>query len=83
MKVPFLRPFVLLFLKMHMEEHLLNVNDRGRPKYSKRNLYQCHFFYQASRMDSPGIEPRLRGERPALLKMKINMSYTKVISHRK
>jgi len=46
---------------MRTEEHLWNAIDSWRPKYSKRNLYQCHFFYQASRMDCPGIEPRLRG----------------------
>jgi len=61
---------------MRMEEHLWNAIEKGKPKYSKRDLYQCHFFYQTSRMDSPGIEPRLRGERPAPLNMKINISYT-------
>jgi len=73
-----LRPFVLLVMKMHMEKHLWNVIDRWRPKHLKRNLCQFYFLYQESRMDSPGIEPCLRGDRPAPLKMKINVSYTKV-----
>jgi len=37
----------------------LSWNDRGngKPKYSARNLYQCHFVHHSSLMDWTGIEP--------------------------
>jgi hypothetical protein len=43
-------------------EHQWNENDRGKPKYSGRNLSQCHFVHHKS---YPGSNPGLRGERPA------------------
>ena len=33
-----------------------NHNDRGKPKYSKKSLSQCHVVHHVSRMDLPGIE---------------------------
>jgi hypothetical protein len=42
-------------------EHWWNEIDRGKPKYSGKNLSQCHFVHYKSHMDYPG----LRGERPA------------------
>lgn len=36
-----------------------NAAWRGNPKYSERNLSQCHFGYHKSHMDWPGIEPVL------------------------
>jgi hypothetical protein len=38
-------------------EHRWNEIDRGKPKYSEKNLSQCHFSHQKSNMDLPGIEP--------------------------
>jgi hypothetical protein len=35
--------------------------DRGKPKNSEKNLYQCHFVYHKSHW----IDPGRRGERPA------------------
>ena len=37
--------------------------DRGKPKYSEENLFQCHFSYYKSHMDYSGIEegPHLYG----------------------
>jgi hypothetical protein len=34
-----------------------NETDRGNPKYSEKNLSQCHFVDHKSHMDRPGIEP--------------------------
>jgi hypothetical protein len=46
--------FFLFFLVM---EHRWNEIDRGKPKYSGKNLSQCHFVHHKSHMDRPGIEP--------------------------
>jgi hypothetical protein len=43
-------------------EHRWNETDRGKPKYSGKNMSQCHFVHHKSHMDRPGIEPG--GERP-------------------
>ena len=37
-------------------EHRWNEIDRGKPKYSGKNLSQCHFVHQKSHMNWPGIE---------------------------
>jgi hypothetical protein len=37
-------------------EHRWNEIDWGKPKYSERNLSQCHFVYHKSHMDRPGIK---------------------------
>jgi hypothetical protein len=38
-------------------EHRGNEIDKGKPKYSGKNLSQCHFVHHKSHMDRPGIEP--------------------------
>jgi hypothetical protein len=48
---------VICFLFFQVMEHLWNEIDRRKPKYSGKNLSQCHFVNHKSHMDSPGIEP--------------------------
>jgi hypothetical protein len=37
-------------------EHRWKETDRGKPKYSEKNLSQCQFFHHKSHTDKPGIE---------------------------
>jgi hypothetical protein len=37
----------------------------GKQKNTEKNLIHCHFFRHESYFRSPGIEPGLRGEKPA------------------
>jgi hypothetical protein len=48
------RVSIVLFLVM---EHWWDEIDRGKPKYSEKNLSQCHFVRHKSHTDGPGIEP--------------------------
>jgi hypothetical protein len=45
----------VLFLVM---EHRWNETDRGKPKYSGKNLSQCHFVHNKSHMDWPQVRTR-------------------------
>jgi hypothetical protein len=47
-KIHTLRSYFVLFLVM---EHRWNEIDRGNPKYSGKNLSQCHFVHYKSHMD--------------------------------
>jgi hypothetical protein len=38
-------------------EHRWNEIDRGKPKYSGKNLSQHHFVHHKSHIDLSGIEP--------------------------
>jgi hypothetical protein len=37
-----------LFLFFQVMEHQWNETDRGKPKYSRKNLSQCHFVHHKS-----------------------------------
>jgi hypothetical protein len=37
-------------------EHRWNEIDRGKPKYSGKNLSEYHFVHHKSHVDRPGIE---------------------------
>jgi hypothetical protein len=41
-------------------EHWLNDSDKGKSKYSEKNLSQCHFLHQQSHTDWPGVEVRVK-----------------------
>jgi hypothetical protein len=37
-------------------EHWWNDTERGKPKYTEKNLSQCHFIHHKFHVDWPGIE---------------------------
>jgi hypothetical protein len=47
----------LFFVLFQVMEHRWNEIDRRKPKYSEKNLSQCHFVHHKSHMDWAGIEP--------------------------
>jgi hypothetical protein len=58
LKVPRLRPFVLLVRVTVDEDELLgNDTDRGNLKYPDEDLSQCQFHHHKSHIDWSGIEP--------------------------
>jgi hypothetical protein len=46
-------------------EHQWIESDRGKPKYSEKNLSHCHFVYLKSHMIDPVSNTGLCSERPA------------------
>jgi hypothetical protein len=48
-------------------EHRWNETDRGKPKYSGKNLSQCHFAHTNTKWIEPGSNPGLRHEKTAQL----------------
>jgi hypothetical protein len=50
------RKIISFFSLFQVIEHRWNEIDRGKPKYSGKNLSQCHFVHRKSHMDRPGIE---------------------------
>jgi hypothetical protein len=38
-------------------EYGMNNTDKEMLKYPKKNLSKCHFIYQRSHLDCPGIQP--------------------------
>jgi hypothetical protein len=53
MKMMIMKVFFCFSILM---EHRWNEIDRGKPKYSEKNLSQCHFVHHKFHMDRPGIE---------------------------
>jgi hypothetical protein len=45
-------------------ENWWNVDGRGKQKYSRKNLSQCHSDHHKSHADCPGIELGLCGKKP-------------------
>jgi hypothetical protein len=42
---------MISFLFLHVMEHRWNEIDRGKPKYSGKNLSKCHFAPHKPHMD--------------------------------
>jgi hypothetical protein len=42
---------MISFSFFQVMEHRWNEIDREKPKYSGKNLYQCHFVHHKSHMD--------------------------------
>jgi hypothetical protein len=40
-----------IFVLFHVVEHGWNEIDRGKPKYSGKNLSHCHFVHRKYHMD--------------------------------
>jgi hypothetical protein len=42
---------IIIFVLFLVMEHRWNEIDRGKSKYSEKNLSQCHFAHHKSHMD--------------------------------
>jgi hypothetical protein len=42
---------IIIFALFQVTEHPWNETDRGKPKYSEKNLSQCNFVHHTSHMD--------------------------------
>jgi hypothetical protein len=54
-----------VFSFFRVMEYRWNEIDSEKPKYSEKNLSQCHFSTTNPTWTDPGSNPGLRGERPA------------------
>jgi hypothetical protein len=50
-------------------EQRWNDTDRGKPKDSEENLFQCRFVYSKPHIDFPGSEPGPPWEKPAIKRL--------------
>jgi hypothetical protein len=50
------KKIIRFFSFFQVMEHRCNEIDRGKPKYSEKNLSQCHFVHHKPHIDRPGIE---------------------------
>jgi hypothetical protein len=53
------RKMISFFSFFQVMAHRRNEIDKGKPKYSGKTLFKCHFVHHKSHMDCPGIEPGL------------------------
>jgi hypothetical protein len=54
---PVMKMISAFFSFFQVMEHRWNEIDRGKPKYSDKNMSQYHFVHHKSHTDWPGIEP--------------------------
>jgi hypothetical protein len=59
------RKMIIFFSFFQVMKHWWNEIDRGKSKYSGKNLSQCHFVHHKSTWTDPGSNTGLRGGRPA------------------
>jgi hypothetical protein len=52
-----MKMMIIIFVLFLVMERQWNETDRGKPKYSGKNLSQCHVVHHKCHMDRPGIEP--------------------------